>query len=94
MRGPTQGRQIVFEGVPTKPTWLGQARARNFFDKFKSEPDFIKKVEYLDYIFDALQNDIRNADVLGLQPKELSRLIRDTAYRGFQDMAMPVICSA
>ncbi|MBK9586077.1 MAG: hypothetical protein KA099_00150 [Alphaproteobacteria bacterium] len=76
------------EGVPTKPTWLGQARARNFFDKFKSEPDFIKKVEYLDYIFDALQNDIRNADVLGLQPKELSRLIRDTAYRGFQDMAM------
>ncbi|MBK6896147.1 MAG: hypothetical protein IPH06_06110 [Alphaproteobacteria bacterium] len=70
-----------------QPSWVAQARAKNFYEKFKRENDFAKKLEYLDYIFDALNSDIKNASILGLKPEELASTIRNTAHRAFQDLS-------
>ncbi|QQG37205.1 MAG: hypothetical protein HYS17_05440 [Micavibrio aeruginosavorus] len=63
-----------------------QREARFFLDKYATATTALGKFDGIGFVLDSLKGDIKNAYLIGMQPAQLARLIRDTAYQALPEI--------
>lgn len=88
MRSPAQpaAQDSATEPVLDKNAAAMQKEARFFLEKYATATTAIGKFDGIGFVLDSLKGDIKNAHLIGMQPAQLARLVRDTAYQALPDL--------